>query len=113
MSMKELNDYFNGDWDGVQVSLYKKSQHGASSTINFEEALAPMVGDDGNARPEEMEQRVRKELEQRIQKEELDETQQRTPVAPELETEEAMRQRLRAELAREGAQGELQRVGHA
>merc|ERR1719291_1218895 len=105
MSMKELNDYFNGDWDGVQVSLYKKSQHGASSTINFEEALAPMVGDDGNARPEEMEQR--------IQKEELDETQQRTPVAPELETEEAMRQRLRAELAREEAQGELQRVGHA
>jgi len=111
MSMKELNDYFNGDWDGVQVSLYKKSQHGASTTITPEEALAPMVGDDGNARPEEMEQRVRRELEQRIQKELLDETQQRTPVAPELETEEAMRQRLRAELAREEAHGELQRMG--
>jgi hypothetical protein len=54
MSMKELNDYFNGDWDGYvardfhaqdyQVVEYKKSRYGASTTIKPEEAMAlPIV----------------------------------------------------------------------
>lgn len=54
MSIKELNDYFNGDWDGYvarefraqdyQAGEYQKAKYSTSTTIRPEEAMSlPMV----------------------------------------------------------------------